>query len=227
WGIVDLDQAGGNFMNGGYTDILPAFASHPIYDGTAIGGVVLSDVRGAQYTLSSFSANIGDTSFHSVFDAFNALIFTPSEVVINAGVVDVDGLCFCTGNAAPGPDGKAITLVRDILAVEIDIKPGSFPNGVNPGAKGVIPVAVLTTDAFDALEVDPMTVQFGPAGASIAHAAGHPKDVDNDGDVDLVLHFRTQDTGIACGDTEATLTGQTVGGVPFSGSDSIKTSGCK
>lgn len=128
--------------------------------------------------------------------------------------------------AAPGPDGKAITLIRAEPPAEIDIKPGSFPNAVNPGSKGVVPVAVLTTSGFDALDVDPLSVQFGPAGAGIAHAAGHQEDVDGDGDIDLVLHFRTQQTGIACGDTEATLTGQTFGGVPFSSSDSVKTSGC-
>lgn len=113
WGITDLDQSGGTFMNGGYTDILPAFATHPIYDGTAVGGGILSDVRGAFNTLSSFSANIGDTSFHSVFNTFNAAIFTPTEVVVNAGVLDVLGLCFCSGNDAAGPNGKAITLIRD------------------------------------------------------------------------------------------------------------------
>ncbi len=118
WGITDLDQSGGNFMDGGYTDILPAFQTHPIYDGTAIGGVILSDVRGAQFTLSSFSANIGDTSFHSVFDSFDPLIFTPTEVVVNAMIVNVDGLCpFCASNAALGPDGKAITLIRDAAPV--------------------------------------------------------------------------------------------------------------
>ena len=113
WGIVDLDQAGGQFMNGGYTDILPAFAGHPLYVG-------LSDQRFAQNTISSFSANMGDTSFHSVFDAFNPSIFTLTEVVTNAGIIDVGGLCTCAGFAAPGPDGKAITLIRDIITCPPD-----------------------------------------------------------------------------------------------------------
>jgi hypothetical protein len=113
WGITDLDQSGGNFMNGGYTDILAAFQTHPIYDGTAVGGVVLSDTRFAMDSISSFSANVSDTSFHSIFATFNPLILSPTEVVINAGVVDVLNLCFCSGAAAPGPDGTAITLIRD------------------------------------------------------------------------------------------------------------------
>ncbi|MGH9363162.1 MAG: DUF6923 family protein [Thermoanaerobaculia bacterium] len=113
------------------------------------------------------------------------------------------------------------------VVVAIDVKPGTFPNSVNPGSNGVIPVAVLTDAGFDALTVDVATVRFsGPAGAPEAHGKGHPADVDGDGDLDLLLHFRTQLTGIQCGDTTATLVGATLGGDPFTGSDSIVTVGC-
>lgn len=112
------------------------------------------------------------------------------------------------------------------VAVAIDIKPGSDPNSINPRSKGVIPVAILTTDSFDASTVDPSTVAFGPNGATEAHGQGHLEDVDGDGDLDLVLHFRTQETGIQCGDTEAILTGQTFGGQAIEGSDAVNTVGC-
>jgi hypothetical protein len=113
WGIIDADQSGGTFMNGGYTDILPAFALHPLYVG-------ISDQRFAPNTISSFAANISDTSFHSVFAAFNPAIFTPTEVVINSGIPDVGGMCFCSGNDAAGPDGLAITLIREEEICEPD-----------------------------------------------------------------------------------------------------------
>jgi len=111
-------------------------------------------------------------------------------------------------------------------AIAVDIKPGSPVNSVNPRSKGKIPVAILTTADFDATSVDPATVTFGPAGAAIAHAHGHVSDVDSDGDLDLLLHFKTQETGIACGDTIARLTGATWSGDPIEGSDSIVTVGC-
>ena len=98
---------------------------------------------------------------------------------------------------------------------------------MNPESTGVIPVAVLTTDMFDATTVDPMTVQFGPIAAMEAHGQGHIEDADGDGNLDLVVHFNTQFTGILCGDTSASLTGETFGGEAIVGSDSIRTVGCK
>ena len=129
--------------------------------------------------------------------------------------------------------GEAVTaIVRAaiepaIIEVDIDIKPGSDPNAINPASKGLIPVAILTTEDFDALTVSPSTVQFGPAGASIAHRSAHLEDVDGDGELDLVLHFRTQESGILCGDAEASLTGETFDGQPIQGSDIVITVGCR
>jgi hypothetical protein len=114
-----------------------------------------------------------------------------------------------------------------VLTVTIDIKPGSAPNSINPKSRGVIPVAILTTDAFGATTVDPLSVRFGPHGATEAHHKGHIEDINHDGEPDLVLHFQTQATGIQCGDTSAALIGETFDGEPIQGSDSIKTVGCK
>jgi hypothetical protein len=112
------------------------------------------------------------------------------------------------------------------LTVSIDIKPHDRGNVINPRSHGSIWVAVLsdTQIAFDPLQLDIPTVRFGP---ELAEAMRRKvKDVNKDGLGDLLLHFMIPETGIACGDTEATLTGKTFDGVSFTGTDSIKTVNC-
>ena len=104
-----------------------------------------------------------------------------------------------------------------ILSVSIDIKPGSYPNSINLKSKGNVPVAVLTTDVFDATTVDPASVVF--AGASPLRWAY--EDVDGDGDIDLLFHFDTQELNLDGNSTEASLTGVTFDGVPIHGVDSV------
>ena len=113
-----------------------------------------------------------------------------------------------------------------VTTVAIDIKPGSLPNSINPKSKGVIPVAILTTGTFDATTVDSTTVRFGATGTEAAPVHSALEDVDGDGDTDLILHFNTQDAGIQCGDTSASLTGETFSGQAIQGADSVNTVGC-
>jgi hypothetical protein len=124
-------------------------------------------------------------------------------------------------------DVRITTQETEVQEVTIDIKPGSSPNRINPKSNGTIQVAILTTDTFDATTVDPLTVRFGPEGAEATSKKGHIKDVNHDGEPDLVLHFKTRATGIQCGETSASLTGETVDGNPIQGSDAIRTVGCK
>ena len=108
----------------------------------------------------------------------------------------------------------------------IDIKPGSDPNSINVNSEGVIPVAILSTASFDASRVLVSSVMFGPDGAAPVHR-GHIEDVNGDAVLDLVLHFKTTDTGIACGDSSAALTGQTIGGQAVRGADSVRPVPCE
>jgi hypothetical protein len=135
------------------------------------------------------------------------------------------GLSDVTAIAAGGV--HSLALVVEDYPVVIDIKPGNDENAINPKNKGVIPVAILTTDDFDATTVDPLSIRFGPGEAQEVHGIGHIEDVDGNGDMDMMLHFETRDSGIQCGDTSATLTGMTYGEQQIIGSDSIRTVGCR
>lgn len=182
---------------------------------------------------------IGEVESFAIFVSTDGGVFTPSlEGTLDTSATfpgevgrTYDFFCVAVDTAGNVEDqiltAETTTTVVPLLPVMVDIKPGSFPNSVNPSSSGVIPVAILTTDAFDATTVNPLSVALGPDGATESHGRGHIEDVDSDGDLDLVLHFLTRDTGIQCGDASVSLTGSTFGGQMFEGSDSINTVGCK
>ena len=127
----------------------------------------------------------------------------------------------CIGAASDGQDmGRLLDecgCAPPVVEVTIDIKPGSDPNSINLKSKGVVPVAVLTTDAFDASSVDPDTVEFADA----QPVRWTLEDVDGDGDVDLLFHFKTQELNLTGDSTEATLTGSTYAGQAIQDTDTV------
>jgi hypothetical protein len=101
--------------------------------------------------------------------------------------------------------------------VDIDIKPGSFPNSINLASKGVVPVALLGDEDFDAANVDPVTLDF----AGAIPLRWTLEDANLDGWLDLVVFFKTRELSLTVGDVEATLIGDTFEGIPIIGTDSV------
>jgi hypothetical protein len=112
------------------------------------------------------------------------------------------------------------------MLVSVGVRPRSDANRINPNSTKEINVAILSTDGFDATEVDSNTVRFGATGTEAVPIHVARRDVDGDGDRDMIVRFEIQDTGIKCGNTSATLTGQIPGGASIIGSSPIRTVQC-
>ena len=113
------------------------------------------------------------------------------------------------------------------LPVNIDIRPGNDNNNnINLGSAGVVPVAILSSDSFDATTVDPTTVSL--AGATVKligkgdRSLCQQRDVNGDGRADLVCDVQTAEFLIEPGDSVAVLEAVTVDGIPIRGEDNIR-----
>jgi hypothetical protein len=113
---------------------------------------------------------------------------------------------------------------RPPRTVEVDIRPHSPRNVINPLSRGFVSVAIRGSDTFDVAVVDPTTLAFGPDGASPLHRGDrYFRDVSPDGFANLVSHYRTEESGITVGETQACVTGELLDGTPFEGCDDITT----
>jgi hypothetical protein len=152
------------------------------------------------------------------------------------------GFTAATGGRSQAHDILSFSFVGTEEAqpgVDIDIIPGSDPNTWPcQNTEEDLPVVILSTEDFDATNVDADSVRFGKAGteASEVHrddegkAERHVEDVNGDGRDDLVFHFRFGDTGFSCDDIpegqdsvglRARLTGEAQG-KPLAGEDALQ-----
>lgn len=119
-------------------------------------------------------------------------------------------------------DDGGLTDFAEVRRVPVDVKPGSDVNPITVKAKGVTPVAFLSTETFDATTIDPRTVTAGPAGAPVKETSVKAEDVDGDGRMDQVVHVATQDLGVTASSTQLCLKGTLSDGDTFTTCDGIR-----
>ena len=206
-GVLDwLDVGFGTIVNL-YADVSQYVLVHPgsvlnIYSGS-VGYVIVSDskpyavvtVYGTDFAINGQSVSHGQV----VIKGIGELTGTYGG---NGGSISLKFLSDVPINLKPPPTEE----------IQIDIKPGSDLNNINLKSKGVVPVAVLSTDDFDAstIDTDTDTVKF----AGVSPVRWTMEDVDDDGDEDMLFHFRTKDLELDENSTKATLTATLIGMTP-------------
>ncbi|MBD3386517.1 T9SS type A sorting domain-containing protein [candidate division KSB1 bacterium] len=109
-------------------------------------------------------------------------------------------------------DNWSITRVLPETIVDLDIKPGSYPNPLNVKAKGVLPVAILGAPNFNVNDIDVSSILLNgvsPIRYSYEDVETSTDDFQNpchtttegpEGNLDLTLKFDTQEIVSALGD---------------------------
>jgi hypothetical protein len=124
-----------------------------------------------------------------------------------------------------GDDAFDSFALFDADELDIDIKPGSDPNRINPLGPGFFPVAILSPSDVAITDIDRATIRFGEFGVETSGPTRY-RDLGGDGDVDILAVYKTSRTGWGCESGFGFITARLFTGQYISGGDSIVT-GCR
>ncbi len=184
-------------------------------------------------TFTGFPGGTTSGTYSHTFDMLSSSSYNPSFVTSHGGTPSSAAAALLTGLLAgqsylnihtstfPGGEMRGFLLTP----VDISIKPDSeAPAPINPRSHGKIPVAILSTQTFNAPAlVDASSVTFGRTGSEQSLDSCSAEDVNGDGLADLVCHFESEKTGFQSGDTLGILRANTTQGLPLVAQQAIVT----
>jgi hypothetical protein len=134
----------------------------------------------------------------------------------------ISGISVAAPTPTPTPD-PVPPVGEAPMKIRIDVEPGERNNVVRDKERQIT-VALLSSDTFNAMDVDPSSLRFGVKGdeASLSKCSPRGHRVDRNRSRDLVCHFKTRYAGFTPGYHEVVLTGKTRAGKAFEGRSNVK-----
>lgn len=245
WAGIELQYSIGYIVN----NIITENGSYGIwFNSGSTGTIAYNDVwSNVMLDYNSASPGVGDISEDPLFvdpanDDFSLQSVSPAvdtgkntyndiigylshDIEGTSRPQDGDGLGAGTTGDGSDFDMGAYEYGVPVLEVQIDIKPGSFPNAIKISENGNVPVAIFSSPSFDAATIDIASLELNGGDVRLTKGKGYIysfEDINYDNLPDLLVKFDRGDVQLELGDSTATVTGVTLDGTQISGSDSVK-----
>jgi len=114
---------------------------------------------------------------------------------------------------------------KDVIEIQIDIKPDDYPNVINLASKGKLPVAIFGSEEFDCSQIDLASVLLEGMSISVNEKNGkyqtHITDINADGMDDILIQFEISGNELTATSDMAAISGKLLDGQSFEGSDEV------
>jgi streptogramin lyase len=180
--------------------------------------VAMADLKALTKEVEAQSSEDPDANKKIPWDTAQAIIGQADAII-----------ALLSGGTATTVTAEATSEAGDgvVAIVQIDADPGGDPNCVALGPEGLLPVAILSSDAFDATQIDPDGVMLAASdGLAVVGIPGAysatQEDMNADGLIDLVVQVEAVNLAPdTVQEGTVSLGGHTYGGQPVEGTDAL------